>query len=317
MENLNLITKNKKDSDIKLKVSRTYFIANRVVLSQTLLLIITGLLAFIIVKLNLFEIIFSIWYSFILIIPTLTIAISIILRKRLRFKCHWIISILPIVIIWISYTFYIGVLFDYVCGYGKTLLVSITLALYYIIGYLIARVFVRIRGKYSKKFLRLTFILGALIIIIITWIWGIQFLNSAAYANDLNEFDFFEYNKEYLNCLFCAIGLFIMFSGIALTISALLNYAVILTLYDGEKGNIENKTPNRLIYIYLMGTSIVLFIVWICMELLICPLVGGGGGESGAGGDGAGGDSGDKTKKKMTKISKQLLNTTWQRYKLD
>jgi len=199
MKSLNPTIKELMDYDFKLKEKKAYFVANRLVYSQTLLLIITGLFSYIVIKLNLFEIIFSIWYVFLVLIPTLTITISIILRKKLRFKCHWMISILPIVVIWFSYTFYLGALFDYACGIGKTLLVSITLTLYLLIGYLIAVVFVKVRGKYSKRALRLVFILGSLIMIIATWIWGVYFLNSAANANDLNEFDFFTYNIGYLN----------------------------------------------------------------------------------------------------------------------
>lgn len=289
---------------------RRNFVANRVVYSQLILLFLTNLFTFLIILLRLTEYFIQFWYIYIFIIPVISVALGYIKRRAFYFKYHWLFTLAPLVIPWLSITIYVGVVIDYFLGFGKTIAVSLILSLFYLLGYALARILksekvLKLFKKESKigqdKYksnLFLLVLITSLIFITFTLTYGLFLLNYYLNANNIESIYAKDYG-EFRNCLQCVVGAFIIISGIGIVTSMVFNYIMLSSLTNIKGYSVEKDPPNRLILAFLCITAIIMGICWIFAELLFPPIPGGGGG--GGGGDGGGGGGGGNGSSKKDK----------------
>ena len=271
-----------------------YFISNRVVLSQVVLLFLTAIITSVIILADLAMVILPFWYIYLLIIPIALIILTYIKRKWIHFHGNWIMVPFILGLTWLSFTIYIGVAIDYNLGIGKTFTISTSLIILYLIGYGLARL-IRTEKVYSKfdkklkigkdRFRKNLFWIGFLVSVILilsTLFAGWQLVDyflrekgiSSIYGEDYGEF---------LSCLECAMSTIFMFSGILIVIFWILNYFTLSGLYDTDNASVEKDTPSKLIMIFLRNSMIVMIICWILAEFLIPPIPAGGGKGGGRG----------------------------------
>lgn len=296
----------KDDIPILQKDKRCFFIGDRVAISQVGFLIIAGILPIIFVKLNLFRFIYPFWYVFLLIVPTIVIITFVRIRQKLYITYHWTVVLIPLLIVWCSFTIYIGVWVDTLFGLGKTFWISIFLALFYIIGYIFTRLIRKFRHAISVSKMRFIVIIFSIVVILFTLIYGGIVLHKAMVNENLNGC----YGDSYfpfLESLECMSAALIMISGIAIVISLGLNYPMLSDLFKNEKRNVVLDSPNKLITVCLSGTLIIMLIFWILMVFFLPPAVGGEGGGDGGGGGGGG----TKSRKKGRSM---LVDLEWKRY---
>ncbi|MCK4286740.1 MAG: hypothetical protein KAX18_11085 [Candidatus Lokiarchaeota archaeon] len=275
-------------------IKRVYFISNRVVLSQVVLLFLTAIITSVIILADLAMVILPFWYIYLLIIPIALIILTYIKRKWIHFHGNWIMVPFILGLTWLSFTIYIGVAIDYNLGIGKTFTISTSLIILYLIGYGLARL-IRTEKVYSKfdkklkigkdRFRKNLFWIGFLVSVILilsTLFAGWQLVDyflrekgiSSIYGEDYGEF---------LSCLECAMSTIFMFSGILIVIFWILNYFTLSGLYDTDNASVEKDTPSKLIMIFLRNSMIVMIICWILAEFLIPPIPAGGGKGGGRG----------------------------------
>ena len=265
-----------------------YFISNRVVLSQVVLLFLTAVITSAIILADLEMTILPFWYIYLLIIPIALIILTYIKRKWMYFHGNWMMVPFILGLIWLSFTIYIGVAIDYNLGIGKTFTISTSLIVLYMIGYGLARLIrtEKIYSKFDKKlkigkdrFRKNLFWIGFLvsvILIVSTLFAGWQLVDYFLTEKGIQSI----YGEDYgafLSCLECALSSIFMFSGILIVIFWILNYFTLSGLYDLDNASVEKDTPNKLIAIFLRNSMIVIFICWILAEFLIPPVIGGGG----------------------------------------
>ncbi|MFX1442956.1 MAG: hypothetical protein ACFFHV_06030 [Promethearchaeota archaeon] len=299
----------------ELKDKRTYFVADRVVISQIMLLNLTGLLTTLIIFLGIANTILNLWYVFLFIVPIVSIIITYIKRKSFYYNQHWLRSLLPLSVIWLSFTLYIGVFIDNFCGIEKTLWVGIFLSIFYIAGYLVAKVIRSIRFIYPKSTILWYFFIMSGALIIITLIGGYIILDSSLKANNINGLYREEYG-EFSSCLPCIIGAFIMVSGIGIMLSVLLNYWMLQLLFENVKWNVETDPPNRLYFSCLIRSMIWMVLFWIALELFFPPIASKKGGRSRSGRSRHSSGGGNKAGVAATTQRKKLVDQEWEKQNL-
>ena len=269
-------------------IKRVYFISNRVVLSQVMLLFLTAVITSAIILADLAMVILPFWYIYLLIIPIALIILTYIKRKWMYFHGNWIMVPIILGITWLSFTIYIGVAIDYNLGIGKTFTISTSLIVLYLIGYGLARLIrtEKVYSKFNKKlkwgkdrFRKNLFWMGFIVSVILifsTFFAGWQLVDYFLREKGIHSI----YGEDYgafLSCLECALSAIFMFSGILIVIFWILIYFTLSGLYDLDNASVEKDTPNKLIAIFLRNSMIVIFICWILSEFLIPPIIGGGG----------------------------------------
>ncbi len=236
-----------------IKDKRSYFIGDRVVLSQTILLCLTGVFTYWIqalspdlqskwtTALNILSIIMAI------AIPVLFILFGL----EFSYELHWFWSFLPCAVFWLPLTTWIGLLIDgSLYSRGNCLLVSIFVAADYAIGYIIARVFRVARKHLSKRQGKATAVITLVIISVGCIVIGI---------------------------VISMIHLIV--AGIGITLSALFAYYMLHALFDEQGVDVIEDPPNRLFIICLRNSIIMTIIFWFFVELFLpfVPAAGGGG----------------------------------------
>ena len=269
-------------------IKRVYFISNRVVLSQVMLLFLTAVITSAIILADLAMVILPFWYIYLLIIPIALIILTYIKRKWMYFHGNWIMVPIILGITWLSFTIYIGVAIDYNLGIGKTFTISTSLIVLYLIGYGLARLIrtEKVYSKFNKKlkwgkdrFRKNLFWMGFIVSVILifsTFFAGWQLVDYFLREKGIHSI----YGEDYgafLSCLECALSVIFMFSGILIVIFWILNYFTLSGLYDIDNASVEKDTPNKLITIFLRNSLIVMIICWILAEFLVPPIIGGGG----------------------------------------
>ena len=275
-------------------IKRVYFISNRVVLSQVVLLFLTAVITSAIILVDLASIILPFWYIYLLIIPVTLVILTFIKRKWMYFQGKWIMVPFILGLIWLSFTVYIGVAIDYNLGIGKTFTISFFLIILYLIGYCLARL-IRTEKFYSKfekkfkigkdRFRKNFFWIGlfvSIILIVSTFFAGWQLVDYFLREKGIHSIYGEDY-EEFLSCLECALSVIFMFSGILIVIFWILNYFTLSGLYDTDNASVEKDTPSKLIAIFLRNSMIVMVICWILAEFLVPPIIGGGGKGGGRG----------------------------------
>ena len=265
-----------------------YFISNRVVLSQVVLLFLTAVITSALILADLAMVIIPFWYIYLLIIPIALIILTYIKRKWIYFHGNLIIVPFILGLTWLSFTIYIGVAIDYNLGIGKTFTISTSLIFLYLIGYGLARLTrtEKVYSKFNKKlkigkerFRKNLFWIGFLISVILilsTFFAGWQLVDYFLREKGILSIYGEDYG-EFLSCLECALSVIFMFSGILIVIFWILNYFTLSGLYDTDNASVEKDTPSKLITIFLRNSMIVMIICWILAEFLVPPVIGGGG----------------------------------------
>jgi len=271
-----------------------YFISNRVVLSQMVLLFLTAVITSAIILADLAMVILPFWYIYLLIIPIALIILTYIKRKWMYFHGNWIMVSSILGLIWLIFTIYIGVAIDYNLGLGKTFTISNSLIVLYLIGYGLARLIrtEKVYSKFNKKFKigkdrfrKNLFWIGffvSIILIFSTLFAGWQLVDYFLREKGIQSIYGEDYG-EFLSCLECAMSTIFMFSGILIVIFWILNYFTLSGLYDLDNASVEKDTPNKLIMIFLRNSMIVMIICWILAEFFIPPIPAGGGKGGGRG----------------------------------
>ncbi|MHA1235912.1 MAG: hypothetical protein ACTSQL_12630 [Promethearchaeota archaeon] len=271
-----------------LLIKRVYFISNRVVLSQVVLLFLTAIITSAIILADLAMVIIPFWYIYLLIIPIALIILTYIKRKWMYFHGNLIMVPFILGLTWFSFTIYIGVAVDYNLGIGKTFTISCSLIILYLIGYGLARltrtekVYSRFNKKFKigkDRFRKNLFWIGffvSVILILSTLFVGWQLVDYFLREKGILSIYGEDYG-EFLSCLECALSVIFMFSGILIVIFWILNYFTLSGLYDIDNASVEKDTPNKLITIFLRNSMIVMIICWILAEFLVPPIIGGGG----------------------------------------
>ena len=130
-----------------------YFISNRVVLSQVVLLFLTAVITSALILADLAMVILPFWYIYLLIIPIALIILTYIKRKWIYFHGNLIMVPFILGLTWLSFTIYIGVAVDYNLGIGKSFTISCSLIFLYLIGYGLARLTrtEKVYSRFNKK----------------------------------------------------------------------------------------------------------------------------------------------------------------------
>ena len=261
------------ESDPTLLDERTYFIGDRITISQVFCLLITGIITFLIENLNLSEI-FITYCWWILFIPIISIRIMALKRESLYFNHHWFISFIGFSIIWSSLTVYLGVLIDSYVGFTNALLVSLIIISIGVSGYVFARYLrmIRKRSSFATKF-------GIVVVIYVLLLMVAMVLSKSIYDYGFNTAGL-TMSDSYYEVLandFCRIGIYIILVALGFLVSSIFSYIMLYYLYDPEGLDVEEDPPNEL-YVKMMIVSVVLtFISWIFLLVIIPPLGGGGG----------------------------------------
>jgi len=260
-------------SDLELMDKRSYFIGDRVAISQALFLLFSGAMTYFIETLGLtvFFINFMWW---ILIIPIVVMGVMLGKKESLYFNHHWLSAFLGFLIIWSSFTIYLGVLVDSFVGSGNAFLVSVFMIGMYLIGYFFARFLRMMRHGFSNG-VNIGIAIGlSTVLIILTVYMGVTVFNHGLSAAGLDVYDF----EQILLNQTCRLGIYVLVIGIGAVVSLAINYFMLYCLFDPKGLDVEEDPPNEL-YMKIMIVSIIItFISWILLLILFPPIAGGGGG---------------------------------------
>jgi hypothetical protein len=236
-----------------IKDKRSYFVGDRVVLSQTLLLCLTGLFTYWIQGLS--PDVQSKWTTALNVLSIITIIavpmFLILFGLEFSFELHWSWSFLACAAFWLPLTTWIGLLIDgSLYGKGNCMLVSIFIAADYAIGYVIARIFRVARKRLPEGQGKA---MAAITLVIIS---------SACVV---------------VGIVIARVHLIV--AGVGITLSALFAYYMLQALFDEQGVDVIEDPPNRLYIICLRNSIIMTLIFWFLVELLLpfVPAAGGGG----------------------------------------
>ncbi|MBN2151810.1 MAG: hypothetical protein JW839_10210 [Candidatus Lokiarchaeota archaeon] len=237
----------------EIKDKRSYFVGDRVALSQVLLLCLTGLSTCWIQGSP--PDLQSKWMTALAILSVLmAIAVPMTLSiwgVEFSFELHWLWSALACAAFWLPLTTWIGLLIDgSLHGTGNCLLVSTFVAVDYAIGYALARAFRAARNRMPGGAAKA---IGAATLVTVA-----------------------------AGCIVAGIvipTIHLIVAGIGIALSALFAYYMLHALFDEQGVDVVEDTPNRLIIICLRNSIIMTAIFWFFVELLLpfVPAAGGGG----------------------------------------
>lgn len=203
--------------DIKLMDKRSYFIGDRIALTQILLLLFTGSVCYLIELTNFVNTSISLfWWLFPLILPITIIIIIAVKKESLYFNHHWSLSFLLFLTLWSSLTIYLGLLVDSFVGYGNAFWVSLFVAFFYVVGYALAKILRKMRNSLSDEGTAGLGVLFSIGIITLTFIFGIYIYNIG-----LSNFGFGNYYHSILVKIpnqTCMFGIYLIISGICIVI---------------------------------------------------------------------------------------------------
>ena len=263
---------------------RALYVADRVVISQTSFLLITGILVLLFELLGQF-VYFILTFGWIICIPITVFSIAFLYgdKENVYLNRNWTFSYAHYAIAWCSLGIYIGLLLDFFVGRYNSVIVSIVLAIIYVIGYAFARLIRWLQNQYSNT----EAICVAILVILIIIISGFTFMyvNVTIYADyqitsHIN--DWFSSSlpqasfPPYYNFYNIYIYSWVFTIGLPISIGAL--YSMIYCLYNDTWFQVEIETPNKLYIKMLAINMVVIFLIWVFLTILFPPLAGGGGG---------------------------------------
>lgn len=266
--------------DQDLMDKRTYFIADRVMISQIFCLLLTGAFTLFVELLYLTEIFLNLWWLFLILLPIISIIIIAVKKEWLYFDNHWFVTFVFLSIIWLSFTFYLGILVDWFFGARNAFVLSLFMIVMYGAGYLLARMLRMLRNSFSNGVL--TGIACGISALIITFsiIFGVLVYDGGMRALGITDpFDLL-FNPLLYQSQTLIFGIYIIIIGIGTTISMGLQYYTLYALYDPKGLDVEEDPPNELYLKMMIGSLVITFVAWILLLLLFPPIAGGGGGGS-------------------------------------
>ncbi|NVM52210.1 MAG: hypothetical protein HWN66_00815 [Candidatus Helarchaeota archaeon] len=265
------------EKTLRILDERTYFVGDRVILSQIMMFLIAGAFTCLIEIVGLSEItIRYLWWLFCIVLPVGALVILLVYKESLYFDHHWHTSFALLgLMMWVPLVSYLGVLFDnlFESLYGAAWL-SLFVSLILGTGYGLAKI-LRIRRN-SINTLKVGAIFSV-ILLLFTIIFGSIMYSSALEANGLGLFDI----KEIHQCQSCISSVYIIIGGIGIVVSMALFSYMFHCLLDPAGIDVEEDPPNEL-YLKVMRVSWILcFISWFLLLVLFPPIAGGGKGKKG------------------------------------
>nr|MDO8085971.1 hypothetical protein [Candidatus Sigynarchaeum springense] len=301
-----------------LKQKRTLFVADRVAATFSVMLAGTAGLTLGIQVAGSVERVLSFWWLA-LLLPFAGAILLARMRRTLYFKCHWGAIALLNGLIWFPLTIIVGLALDkYVAGVGNAYWVSVNLLFAYGLGYVASRWFGICRhvSKSPARYLGWAVYLAFLLVVgILVFPVLMARVVEALTGGTINMIHF----------VLCAFGV---------PVSFLLNYYMLYALHDEKGMNVLQDPPNKLFYVCLRNTVVLVLIFWVLLLSLVPPIAGGGGngGGGGSSGDGGGssgnGGSSKAIKKRATLRAEalrkygdshgldRLVNDAWSRFNL-
>ncbi len=251
--------------------TRTFFVADRVAISQVLYLLSAGFLSFLVEIANAAHIILFFWWLFCLIIPIGILVYIMIKTETLYVQRHWMTSFWLLFLLWNSVVVYLGVLLDtYVAGLYNGLWLSLFLSLIYMGGYLLAKLLRRLRHTYASRIWTFGLII-ALGLIATTSIVGGFLFSAAKAAYGAGSLGFF----EVFGCQACVTAIYLIMTGPGIDIAMGLHAYMLHCLYDPRGMDVEENVPNELYLKLLRNSMILTFISWLLLMVLFPPVAGG------------------------------------------
>ncbi len=259
--------------DTQLMDKRSYFIGDRVAISQALCLLFSGTITYLIETFSLLDFFINLMW-WILFIPIIVIIAMAKKKESLYFNQHWLSSFMGFLLIWSSFTIYLGLLIDWFVGPGNAFIVSLFMMGMYLVGYFFARFLRMMRHGFSKGVNIGIALLFSTLLITFAIIWGVIVFNHGLTAAGLDAFDY----EEILLNQTCRLGIYILIMGIGIVISLAINYFMLFCLFDPKGLDVEEDPPNELYLKIMIASVVITFISWILLLVLFPPLAGGGGG---------------------------------------
>ena len=257
---------------------RSYFIADRVTVSQAICLLLTGLISFFIEALDVSQLYLNFAWILLIILPIACLIGMMIKKEWLYFDNHWLMTLIFLGIIWASITIYLGVFVDTFVGARNTLMLSLIMIVMNVIGYCLARMLRMIRHSLSNGPLWGIALGISTVIIVGTIIYGLMIFNyGIQLAGITDPFDLM-FNPILYQSQTMILGIYIIIMGIGVTISMGLSYYALYALYDPKGLDVEEDPPNELYLKMMIGSLVITFVAWILLLVLFPPLAGGGGG---------------------------------------
>ena len=264
---------------IVLSDNRSYFIGDRVVFSQIMMLVLSGFITFLIEVGGIAGMIVPLWWLFCLIFPIGSSIIIALKKDSLYFNYSWKVLFWFLVLIWVPLTVYLGALIDDAfAGDFNAFWLSVFLALIYTTGYWLAKIFRIRRQTYSSTgSLLQRMVVISVVIIVSTSVAGGLLYSSALQASGLDPFAFF----EILSCQSCVMSVYVIITGVGIVVSMALHYYMLYCLFDPAGLSVEEDPPNHCYLRIMIVSMILMFISWFLMLILFPPIPAGGGGGKG------------------------------------
>jgi hypothetical protein len=265
------------ENEISLLDARSYFIGDRVVLSQVLFFLFAGFFTLLIEVEGISGAIIPMWWLFCLILPLAGIIYIDLKKEPLYFDHSWKMLFWLLCSIWVPLTVYLGVLIDDAfAGVYNAFWLSLFLAMIYGTGYELAKLFRIKRNSYSSGAdLVIRMILVSIIIIASTSVVGGLLYSSALQSSGLGYGSFF----AILSCQSCVLSVYIIIAGVGIVASMALHYYMLYCLYE-PKGITVGEDPPNYCYLRIMTVSLILALIsWLLMLILFPPIPAGGGGK--------------------------------------
>ncbi len=285
----------------------TYFIGDRIALSQVSYFLITGITIYLVEYLDLTNFFLKkLWWLFLLVLPLPMVIFMLVKKRFLYFNCPWQVSYSLFLMIWGSYTVYLGLLVDNIVGPGNAILVSLFMVIIYLGGYLFARELRMLRHSFFKEQLIYIALIISISIISVSTAFGIWlYLTGLKDIFAPNKYLLFDINQT------SRFGIYLIIIGIGIVISCGLHYFMFFCLHDPKGLDVRKDPPSKLFIRVMMVSILISFISWILLLLLFPPLAGAGGGDGDGGGNGdrgggIAGSDGDGSRKRKKRMRRHL-----------
>ena len=259
---------------------RAYFIGDRVMISQAFCLLLTGAFTLFVEVLNLTEIFLNLWWLFLLLLPIIFIIIIAVKKEWLYFDNHWFMTLLFLSVIWLCFTFYLGLFVDWFVGARNAFVLSLFMIVMFVGGYLLARMLRMLRHSFSNGALAGIACGISALIITFSIIFGVLVYDGGMRALSITDPLDLLFNPLLYQTQTLIFGVYIIIIGIGMTVSMGLHYYTLHALFDPKGLDVEEDPPNELYLKMMIGSLVITFIAWILLLVLFPPIAGGGGGGS-------------------------------------
>ncbi|MHA1683359.1 MAG: hypothetical protein ACTSUE_20635 [Promethearchaeota archaeon] len=250
---------------IALKDKRTYFVANKVVHSFVVFIFLS-------VGLTLYferagntrvQAIMNLWPACI-VLPAISILLFMFAKQWFFFKLHWIFIVLALAIIWLPIVVITGVFLDLqFFGEYVSIWVQLNLGASYIVGYYLARWFRKNRFNEGRvKLLSLALLMLVLSVfagIILSFVISLALYGFSSTSSPIGAYH-------------------VLGASMGILVSMLSNYYMFHALFDTAGMDVISDPPNKLIYVCLRNTIIIMLLMWFFLFTLIppVPVIGAG-----------------------------------------